>query len=131
MHIGCTIYFHGPTSLAVTLRIAALASLAALSALLVKRPTESILVIGPLLLDERLINALLIKIVTFHLCVNPLLIRVETLVQLFYHSPAFLIPRIVPAGRTRVCLRNSEAASPVRHVHVLVARLARPICGVR
>ena len=131
MHIGCAIYFHGSTSLAVALRIAALASLA-ISALLVKRPTESVLVIRPLLLDERLVYTLLIRIVVaFDLCVNPLLIRVEALVQLFYHSPAFLIPSIVPAGRTRVRLRNSETASPVRHVHVLVARLAHPICCVR
>jgi len=127
MHIGCAVYFHGPTCLAVSLRIAALAGFAAFSALLVQRPTESVLVIRPLLLDERLINALLIRVVAFNLCVNPLLIRVEALIKLLYHCPAFLIPSIVPAGCTRVGLSNTETASPIRHVHVLVSRLVHPV----
>ena len=69
-----SVYFHGTSSLAISFRIATLITLAVFTVFLVERSTKRIFIIRPLLLYQRLIDALLVRIVAFHLGVNSLLI---------------------------------------------------------
>ena len=123
-----SVYFHGTSSLAIAFRVATLISLPIFTVFLVEGSTECILVIRPLLLYQRLIDSLLVRVVALHLSVHSLLI-VQALVELLDNGPSFLVTSVVPTSCPRICLRNTETSGSICHVHVFVPRLCCSTCG--
>ena len=122
-----TVYLHGTSSLAVAFRVASFVTLSIFATFFVERPTEGILVIRPLLLYKRLINALLVRVIALHLSIHSLLI-VQALIKLFDNGSSFLIPSVVTASSPRIGLRDTKTAGAICHVHVFVPRLCSSAC---